>query len=48
MSELCCAVIEQVPTVKKLTVAVETSQTLVVVDKKVTASPDAPPVAETV
>jgi hypothetical protein len=41
-------VIEQVPTVKKLTVAVETWQTLVVVDRKVTAIPDAPPVAETV
>jgi hypothetical protein len=41
-------VIEQVPTVKKLTVTVETWQTLVVADRKVTANSDAPPVAETV
>ena len=35
----------QVPTATKLTVAVETVQTLVVVELNVTALPEAPPVA---
>ena len=38
----------QVPTVKKVTVAVETVQTLTVVEVNVTALPEAPPVAVTV